>query len=501
MRITNNMIMGNTKTNINSNKINVDKYNTQMTTQKKINKASEDPVIAIRSLRLSTTMTHINQYVDNNIPDADAWMDVTYTALNNMKDLLTDIRTQCVNGATDTLTAEDRQVILKNLKALQDQVYTEGNADYAGRTVFTGYRTTENLTFDKDDNALSYDITENFTFENLEQHRYYYGSTTVPTAATVNAGTNCTDNIGRDSFYRIRLAYDQVDNLNVGSIQFTDADKNVIPGTTAAPTAYDSYEDWVNDPTYGNFQTGDNAVFIRSTGELIVSDSIAEAAMQNKGSLSVSYTRTGFTEGELKPEFYFDCVKNPGQPDEITFTLENQEINYTIANSTQLTINTQARDVFNFNIDRDVTEMIDAVSYAINAEKKVSDIKQMLESEQFADADNQEVLKTYLDAAQKESDLANDNLQKLYEKYIGNFDKYLKSVNTSITNVGSMQARLSLTQNRVENQQTTVEELKSSNEDREMSDIIIDYYAAYNAYTASLTAASKVGQQSLLNFL
>ena len=55
MRVTNNMITGNTKTNINSNKVLVDKYNTQMTTQKKINKASENPVIAIRSLRMQTT--------------------------------------------------------------------------------------------------------------------------------------------------------------------------------------------------------------------------------------------------------------------------------------------------------------------------------------------------------------------------------------------------------------------------------------------------------------
>ena len=72
MRITNTMITNNTKANINSNKLLVDKYNTQMTTQKKIAKASENPVIAIRSLRLSTTMSHINQYVDNNIPDANA---------------------------------------------------------------------------------------------------------------------------------------------------------------------------------------------------------------------------------------------------------------------------------------------------------------------------------------------------------------------------------------------------------------------------------------------
>ena len=59
MRVTNNMITSNTKSNINANKVLVDKYNTQMTTQKKINKPSDDPVIAIRSLRMQTSLSHI----------------------------------------------------------------------------------------------------------------------------------------------------------------------------------------------------------------------------------------------------------------------------------------------------------------------------------------------------------------------------------------------------------------------------------------------------------
>ena len=101
MRVTNNMITANTKSNINGNKVLVDKYNTQMTTQKKINRPSEDPVVAIRSLRMQTSLSHITQYLDNNISDANAWLDVTETALTNMKKILTDIRTQCVNGYTD----------------------------------------------------------------------------------------------------------------------------------------------------------------------------------------------------------------------------------------------------------------------------------------------------------------------------------------------------------------------------------------------------------------
>ena len=67
--------------------------------------------------------------------------------------------------------------------------------------------------------------------------------------------------------------------------------------------------------------------------------------------------------------------------------------------------------------------------------------------------------------------------------------------------MGSTESRIALIQTRVENQQTTIEELKSNNEDRDITDIIIDYYAMYNAYTASLTAASKVEQQTLLNYL
>lgn len=498
MRITNNMIMGNTKTNINSNKVNVDKYNTQMTTQKKISKASEDPVIAIRSLRLSTSMTHINQYLDNNIADATSWLDVTYTALNNMKDLLTDIRTQCVNGSTDTLTASDRQTILKNLEALQDQVYTEGNADYAGRTVFTGYRTTESLTFDEDEASTTYSIEQNFTFEDLETHRYYYGEAEVPSATDVAANvaneTECTIDVGRVTNYRIRLAYDSIESIDNGTISIGGTDTTNI-------STYESEAEWMESADFPLAEDSDQVIFLKSTGELILPDDMAEAIVENKQNISLSYTKTGFDAGELCPEYYFNCTKNPGAANEVTYTLEEQEINYTIANNTQLTVNTQARNVFSYDIDRDVTEMIDAVNYAIEAASKVDNIKEMMEQEQYADEDSQAVLQSYLDVAQKEADLADDNLQKLYESYIGNFDEYLTKVNTAITNVGSMQARLSLTQNRVENQQTTVEELKSSNEDRDMSDIIIDYYAAYNAYTASLTAASKVGEQSLLKFL
>jgi flagellar hook-associated protein 3 FlgL len=515
MRITNNMITNNTKNNINSNKISVDKYNTQMTTQKKISKASDDPVIAIRSLRLSTSLNHIDQYVDNNIPDAEAWLDVTYTALNNMLKLVTDIHTQCVDGSTDTLTADDRQTILKSLTSMADQIYTEGNADYSGRTIFTGYRTSSNLTFDTDEEDTTYQISQSFSYSDMEEHRYYTGNVEVPTNVSTSTPL-CDTEVGENTYDRIRLAYDEIGSVDGfsysygsgdaavsvttvteadGSMSLQDGDGNVV----GSYTVYDTETDW--EDASGKTLSDNDVIFIKQTGEFIFGDSIASNLESNKAAFDITYTKTGFDSGELRPEYYFDCVDKSDAANPVTYTKSDQQIQYTIATNTTLTVNTQASDVFSQDIQRDTNEMINIVQKAITAHDKVDQITAMMKESKYADEDSQATLQTYLDAAQKEADYADDNLQKTYEQYITNFDNYMTKINTAITNVGSMQNRLAMTQTRVENQQTTIQELKSSNEDRDISDIIIDYYAAYNAYQASLTAASKVGDQTLLNYL
>ena len=513
MRITNTMITNNTKSNINSNKLLVDKYNTQMTTQKKIAKASENPVIAIRSLRLSTTLSHINQYVNNNIPDASAWMDVTETALTNMKDLLTDIRTYCVNGSTDTLNTEDRQTILEGLTALADQVYTEGNADYAGKTVFTGYRTSSNLTFEEEELETEYQIKQSFDFDDLAEKRYYTGDVVVPEAITVNT-TECVEKIEENTYERIRLAYNGDTELvnfsyTIGGNKTTliETDENGVT-TNNGVKIFESETAW-EDPTAVPPQNGtktvgpNEIVYIKETGEFIFGKEIANQISDGKATLDVEYTKKGFGEGELRPEYYYDCkdITDDKEVNHVTYTKQNQEIHYTIANNTNITINTQADEVFDSNIKRDVDELINVVQKAIDANAKVAKITNMMGEAQYQDNASQEMLKGYLDAAQKEADYADDNLQKTYEQYITRFDKYLESTNIAITNVGSVKNSLNLTQTRVENQQMTIEELKSDNEDRDISDIIIDYYASYNAYQSSLTAAGKLGQSSLLDYI
>ena len=145
MRITSKVIQNNALSNINTNKILQDKLNNQMSTEKKINRPSDDPVIAIRALRLRTNVSQITQYYEKNAPDAESWMKVTEDALSTVSSVITDMIEQCGKGANEKLTSEDRQTILDALNQLRDEVYATGNADYAGRSVFTGYRTETTL--------------------------------------------------------------------------------------------------------------------------------------------------------------------------------------------------------------------------------------------------------------------------------------------------------------------------------------------------------------------
>lgn len=511
MRITNNMILHNTSSNINGNKLNVDKMNNQMTSQKKIQRPSEDPVIAIRSLRLRSALSEINQYYERNIPDAESWLDITETAIYNMEKIVSGVREQCVYGTNDPLTDENRNTILEQMNKLREQAYAEGNADYAGRTVFTGFHTDQKLTFMTEEKNTCYEISQKFSYKDMEEYRYYSGDITMPNTAG-EVENNTISDPDESVFQRIRLSYGDVD-ADV-TISYT---QTVVDGTTGettstdvtlTPTVYERYSDWAaaNGGTY-EIPDGE-AVFIQETGELIFSDSLAADLKGDKSEISIDYQKTGFAKGELRPEYYYNCKNVTDTANPITYTKfdENgketyQEINYRISGSQTLNVNTNASEVFDAGLGRDMDEMIKAIERSINAAKKVTDLKEMQKKEEYASDESQAKLEKWIAAAEKESAYADSNVQKLYNSYIGKCDGYLEKINLAMTTVGTKGATLDLVKERMMNEKSSMKELLSTNEDRQLSDIIIDYTAAYNAYQAALQAGAKVNQNTLLNYI
>ena len=556
LRVTNNMIMKSANTNINGTKVHVDKTNNQMTTQQKISRPSEDPVIAVRSLRLQTSLSKIDQYYEKNIPDADKWMDVTGTALTNMASLISDMRTLAVQGANGPNTQDDRNTILSQLRALQEQIYHEGDADYAGRTVFTGFHTNKTLTFQADEPDTTYEIKERLSFENMEEFRYFAGETDISEIEKDLAGTATTiPDIQETKFQRLRLSYDKISDIQSISIinkgayetdrtnialstetpaaegtprSVTPVDTGTVSGGTysgiTSVKVYPSEKEWeaasTKDPKEKSVEDNE-IVVIRETGELIFGKTIAADIQSGKASIDVTYDKKGFDKGELRPEYYHDSVDytdpsfgkeitydkfeekivNDGTGDKKTVSKKNYDINYTIATNQEIAVNLEADSVFDTRIMQDIKDMTDAVTDAINAHDRVTKIKSMMSEGRYADDDSQEKLSKWLKEAEKEASYADDHLDKWFSTVLGHCDTYEGEINLANTRLGCKQDQLVMVEKRMSEQQETVMELQSENDNLDLSDIILKYTAAYTAYQSSLTAAGRLGQQTLLNYI
>ncbi|ADZ85277.1 flagellar hook-associated protein FlgL [Cellulosilyticum lentocellum] len=149
MRVTNGMIRNNTLNNLYKNISAVNQSFAQMSTGKKIQTVSDDPIIAGRAIKLKVNVLETQQY-QKNAKEARSWMEVTETSMDNMNKILESIRTKCVQASTGTLEEKDKAVIKTDIMQLWEQLQEEANVTYGGRYVYSGYKTSEPLMLNKD---------------------------------------------------------------------------------------------------------------------------------------------------------------------------------------------------------------------------------------------------------------------------------------------------------------------------------------------------------------
>ncbi len=144
MRITNNMLINNMLANLNTNLTRMNKYQNQLATGKKITLPSDDPIVASRALKLRTDVAEIDQYL-RNVDDATSWMEITESTLAQIGDVMQRLREITVQGSTGTTTPDDLDKIKKEAEQLKIQMTHLANTTYAGRYIFSGYKTDKPL--------------------------------------------------------------------------------------------------------------------------------------------------------------------------------------------------------------------------------------------------------------------------------------------------------------------------------------------------------------------
>ena len=166
MRITNNMLINNMMLSLSGNLNRTQKYQSQLASGKKISLPSDDPIVASKALKLRTDVSEIGQY-KRNTDDATAWMEITEATMHQMTEVIHRLREITNQAANGTNTDEDILKIREEAAQLREQLVNLGNATYAGRYIFSGYKTDKPL--------LNDDGTFNVDIANSEQIRFEIG--------------------------------------------------------------------------------------------------------------------------------------------------------------------------------------------------------------------------------------------------------------------------------------------------------------------------------------
>jgi len=498
MRITNAMMINNSLANIAANKAQMSTLDNQLSTLKKISRPSEDPIIAIRALRLRSSLSEVTQYLDKNIPDANSWLSITQGSLEETNTIVSDLTKYCNQGSTDTFATSERATIADSLTNLKDAFYKQGNVDYAGRYVFTGFKTDSALTFMTTAEAAnkSYSITQSFSNDDITTKTVYSNTVDITKLDDATVSANDIVSPSSASVNRISLGYCDVSATKLPTITYNNGAGSIAVNAVTTDSNY--------IPTDGE------VVMNTSTGELLLGKT-AYNTLKSQTDISFTYDKTSFAKGDLKPEHYFTCVDKTNdttvdKSDPTTWTnytksSEGQDIEYSVNYAQTMKVNTEADQAFNIYLGRDIDELATSIQNVIDIEAKQAKLTNMKSQAAYTDDASQAKIQTMTDALSKEWDLANETMQKTFESGITKMQTYQQQITTANSDVGNRISRLELTTSRLQEQQINFKDLKSKNEDVEIEDISVNYSSAQLVYNASLTAASKVVKQSLLDFL
>ncbi len=520
MRITNKMMSNSLLYNISGNKRRLNALDEQYSTGLKIQRPSDDPIIAVRALKLRTNLTELTQYTDKNIPDALSWMESTESALRTTSQIVTSLHTFCVQGANDTLNEDDRNSILENMAEYKQQILQEGNANYAGRYLFTGYKTDTSLVFGEDSHDLRYTITEPASFDDIRIEIKITGNLDINELTADNLDDyDFTSRAEERTIYRLRLSYnnllspDDPDNEGVAFLGIPELDEmgNYVyddDGNMLFDDEYDSssMEIFTSDMADAYMPEDDAIHFISDTGEVIFGEEFYKSHKDAK--FMVQYAKTEFEKNELRPEHYFDCVVEDMKIEDederlesaIRYINEDQPISYEVNFNQTIKINVQGRDAFQHDCTREIDDIEKAISTVNEVNDKVAYISKLLEDRNLEEEQINQLNKA-LEILETELKLKDSMMRKTFERGLTEFENQEDVVNEALADIGTRYARLELTENRLKYQKTDFTDLLSSNEDADMVETIVNYNAMETIYNASLSAAATVAQATLLDYL
>ncbi|WP_226670819.1 flagellar hook-associated protein FlgL [Metabacillus litoralis] len=165
MRVTQSMLASNSLRNLSNSYSNMGKYQDQLATGKKINRPSDDPVVAIKGMFYRTNLTEVEQY-KRNLNEAYQWMESSEQGIEHATQVSQRIRELLVQGNNGSNSPDDLKAIAAEIGQLKEDLAGVANTQVAGRYIFNGTKTDKNPITVNGDGTLTFDMnTEPFNVE------------------------------------------------------------------------------------------------------------------------------------------------------------------------------------------------------------------------------------------------------------------------------------------------------------------------------------------------
>lgn len=146
--------------NLNKTLQRLEKLQYESSVGKKFRVPSDDPIGASKSLKFNTDISKVKQFL-RNAKDAKSWLLETESALNEINEVLHRANVLTVQAANGT-NADDLSKIQDEIRELREHLIQIANSTYAGRSLFTGFKTDEKLL--KEDGTYNVDIKNDEVF-------------------------------------------------------------------------------------------------------------------------------------------------------------------------------------------------------------------------------------------------------------------------------------------------------------------------------------------------
>jgi flagellar hook-associated protein 3 FlgL len=136
-RVTQSMLAADATNNMQQMLARLGQLQSEISSNKRLQKPSDDPVGIVMSLRTRGDIAQ-NTQIGRNIDDATAWLSTADSALQDAVTQLTSARTLAIQAQNGALDPSSLEAIAQQIDAIRSAMIGIGNTEYAGRSIFAG---------------------------------------------------------------------------------------------------------------------------------------------------------------------------------------------------------------------------------------------------------------------------------------------------------------------------------------------------------------------------